>query len=179
MINLMLGNLISLGASLLLAAGCCTRTKQRAYGFQCAESAVLCCAYLVFGAWAGLSTQVLSVVRNLMVIRDRFTVRWMLFFTALVIILGAAVNDQGLIGLLPVAATVQLTLCNHFCRTIVQIKLSFLANALQWMVFSFRIGDLVNGCTQIIIVLLCVVSLLQLTRREHSGLITAGAGKTC
>ncbi len=179
MTNLMLGNLISLGASLLLAASCCARSKQRAYGFQCAESAVLCCTYLTFGAWAGLSTQVLSVARNLMVIRDRFTVRWMLLFTALVIVLGAAVNNQGLIGLLPVAATVQLTLCNHFCRTIVQVKLSFLANALQWMIFSFRIGDLVNGCTQIVIVLLCAVSLLQLARRERSGLIAAGAGKAC
>lgn len=176
---LMLGNMISFGASLFLAAGCCAQTKRKAYGFQCAESAVLCCAYLVFGAWAGLSTQVLSVVRNLMVLRDRFTVRWMILFTVLVVILGLAVNDQGLVGLIPVAATVQLTLCNHFCRTILQVKVSFLVNALQWMVFSFRIGDLVNGCTQIVIVLLCVVSLLRLTRHNRTALASAKAGGNC
>ena len=137
------------------------------------------CSYLVFGAWAGLSTQVLSVARNLMVLRDRFSVRWMILFTALVVILGVSVNDQGLIGLLPVAATVQLTLCNHFCRTIAQVKVSFLVNAVQWMVFSFQIGDLVNGCTQIVIVFLCAVSLLRLTRENRAALAAAETGGNC
>ena len=163
---LLLGNCISLGASACLAASCCAKSKTNAYRLQAAESAVLCGSYLVFSAWAGLTTQLLSVVRNLLVVRGKFSARWMVLFTVLAVVLGAAVNDRGLIGLLPVVATVQLTLCNHFCRTIRQVKLSFLVNAFQWLAFSFCIGDYVNTVTQVIVMALCVVSLVRLERQK-------------
>ncbi len=174
--RLLLGNLISLGASVCLAASCCAPTKNRTYAFQCAESAVLCLSYLVFGAWAGLSTQVVSVARNLLVLRDRFSPRLMVLFTVLVVVLGLVVDDRGPVGLLPVAATVQLTLCNHFCVSMKQIKASFLVNALQWMAYSFVIGDFVNGCTQIVIVLLCAASLFRLIRAERTARLSPAAG---
>ena len=174
MTDLMLGNLISLGASVFLAASCCAKREKRAYLLQAAESGTLCCSYLVFAAWAGLSTQALSVARNLLVVRGRYNARWMVCFTVLAAVLGLAVNDRGLLGLLPVAATVQLTLCSHFCRGIRQVKVSFLVNAVQWLVFSFSIGDVVNGCTQILIILLCAVSLFRLGREEKAGVPAAG-----
>ena len=164
--TLILGNLISLGASVCLAASCCAGKKSTAYRLQAAESGVLCGSYLVFNAWAGLITQALSVLRNLLVVRGKFSARWMVLFTALAVVLGVAVNDRGLIGLLPVVATVQLTLCNHFCRTIRQVKVSFLVNAFQWLAFSFCIGDYVNTCTQVVVMALCVVSLVRLSRKE-------------
>lgn len=165
--TIILGNMISLGASVCLAASCCAKNKKSAYGLQAAESAVLCGSYLVFSAWAGLVTQVLSVLRNLLVMRGKFSVRWMVFFTALAVALGVTVNNRGLIGLLPVAATVQLTLCNHFCRTLKQVKISFLVNAIQWLTFSFCIGDYVNAATQVAVMALCAVSLARMTRRER------------
>ena len=171
--TLILGNLISLGASVCLAASCCAGSRRSAYRLQASESAVLCASYLVFSAWAGLVTQLLSVIRNLLVIRGKFTVKWMVFFTALAVVLGIAVNDRGLIGLLPVAATVQLTLCNHFCRTIRQVKASFLVNAVQWMAFSFCIGDYVNACTQVVVITLCAASLVRLGRREQKAAASA------
>ena len=171
--TLILGHLISLGASVCLAASCCAKNKKSAYRLQAAESAVLCGSYLVFSAWAGLVTQVLSVLRNLLVIRGKFSVKWMVFFTALAVVLGVAVNDRGLIGLLPVAATVQLTLCNHFCRTLKQVKISFLVNAFQWLTFSFCIGDYVNAATQVVVMALCVASLVRMTRRERKALASA------
>ena len=163
---LILGNCISLGASACLAASCCAKNKTSAYQLQAAESGVLCASYIVFGAWAGLTTQILSVMRNLLVVKGKFSARWMVLFTALAVVLGVAVNDRGLIGLLPVAATVQLTLCSHFCRTIRQVKVSFLVNAFQWLIFSFCIGDYVNTVTQVIVMALCVASLARLGQTE-------------
>lgn len=171
--TLILGNLISLAASVCLAASCCARNKTSAYRLQAAESGVLCGSYLVFNAWAGLVTQILSVIRNLLVVRGKFSVKWMILFTGLAVVLGTAVNDRGLIGLLPVAATVQLTLCNHFCRTIWQVKASFLVNAFQWLAFSFCIGDYVNTCTQVVVMTLCVVSMARLRREEKRALASA------
>ena len=170
---MILGNCISLGASICLAASCCAKSRESAYRLQAAESGVLCVSYLVFNAWAGLITQALSVIRNLLVVRGKYTARLMVVFTVLAVALGVAVNDRGLIGLLPVAATVQLTLCNHFCRTMVQVKLSFLVNAFQWLAFSFCIGDYVNTCTQVVVMTLCVVSLVRLNRKEKQPLASA------
>lgn len=168
MMNWMLGNLISLGASVFLAISCCARDHKRTYFFQAAESATLCVSSVFFAAWAGLSTQAVSVVRNALVMKGRFSTRWMMFFTVLVVVLGVAVNDRGMIGLLPVAATVQLTLCNHFCRTMPQIKGSFMVNAVLWVAYSLYIGDYVTGGTQVVMLCLTGVSIYRLARTARA-----------
>ena len=50
---MILGNCISLVASICLAASCCAKSKESAYRLQAAESGVLCVSYLVFNALAG------------------------------------------------------------------------------------------------------------------------------
>ncbi len=87
---MILGNCISLGASICLAASCCAKSRESAYRLQAAESGVLCVSYLVFNAWAGLITQVLSVIRNLLVVRGKYTARLMVVFTVLAVALGVA-----------------------------------------------------------------------------------------
>ena len=167
LMNLVVGNLISLAASVFLAMSFCASSREKAYYLQATESGLLCLSSVFFFSWAGLSTQVLSVFRNLLVAKGKLTGRLTALFTVLVVILGLAVNNRGLLGLLPVAATVQLTLCNYYLRGMKGTKAAFLINALLWIVYSFSIQDLASGASAAVVFCIGAVSLYRLCRRER------------
>lgn len=164
--EILAGNLISAFASIFLVLSCWVSDRKRAYLLQAGESGCLCLSSVFFRSWAGLSTVFLSTVRNLLTAYGKYTNRLMWIFTVLVVALGLAVNNRGLIGLLPIAATVQLTVCNYYLKEILPIKWSFFANTVMWGIYDFAILDIVSGITQVIACLVCLVSILRLLRNK-------------
>ena len=53
-------------------------------------------------------------IRNLLVANDRYTKPMMTVFLILTIVAGVLANTRGLVGLLPVFATVEYTICCHY-----------------------------------------------------------------
>ena len=164
--SILIGNLISAAASVFLGLSCCVNDRRRAYFYQVLESALLVVSSVFFLAWVRLITQALAVERNLLVMKNRFTGRMTVLFSILAVGIGLAVNTEGLLGLMPIAATVQLTLCNYYCTSIRATKLGFLANVVLWGVYSFWILDFASGAAQVVIGVISLVSLRKLARRE-------------
>ena len=92
----------------------------------------------------------------------------MVICTVLTVGIGVAVNNRGLIGLIPVAATVQLTLCNYFVKSLRGVKWSFLVNVILWTIYSYCILDIAYGTASAVIAVLTVISLIRLIRKEHA-----------
>ena len=166
--RILIGNLISACASGCLAASCVVNDKRRAYFFQMMESLLLTISACFFGVWSSMSTQLVSTVRNGLVMKEKFTTRLMIVCTVLTTVIGVAVNNRGLIGLIPVAATVQLTLCNYFVRSLRGVKISFLINVILWTIYSYCILDIAYGTASAVIAVLTVISLIRLVRKEKA-----------
>ena len=164
--NILIGNLISAAASVFLAISCVVNDKRKAYFCQLMESALLVVSSVFFLAWVRLITQALAVGRNYLVMNDRFTVRLMWAFTIVGTVIGLAVNTEGLLGLMPILATVQLTLCNYYCRSLKATKWGFLANVLIWGAYSFLILDFAYGAANAAIAAAGTVSLWKLYQNE-------------
>ena len=77
---------------------------------MCSSGGCLC----LFGALAGMTTLVFSAIRDLLVANDRYTKPMMTVFLILTIVAGVLANTRGLVGLLPVFATVEYTICCHY-----------------------------------------------------------------
>lgn len=165
--RILTGNLISMLASVFLVLSCWVNTKRSAYLFQILEAVTLCISAVFFRAWTQLSTLTLSAIRNYLVMTERYNQRHMWIFSALVVIFGASVNNLGLLGLLPVAATVILAMCNYYLKDIVAIKWSFFLNCALWGIFSFSISDIVSGVTQVVSCTVCLVSIMRLNRSKQ------------
>ena len=160
MINrIILGNIISLGAAACLTFSCIVKDQKRAYGWQMGESIFLSLSSICFASWAGLSTLLLSILRNWLAMHERFTERLMIVFSVITVVLGLLLNSKGWVGLLPVAATLELTCCNYKAKTLRQTRIGFLINILMWMVYSYMILDIVSGVTQTISAIACIVAL--------------------
>ena len=92
----------------------CVKRKRTIFLCQFLECALLAVASVFFGALAGMTTLVFSAIRDLLVANDRYTKPMMTVFLILTIVAGVLANTRGLVGLLPVFATVEYTICCHY-----------------------------------------------------------------
>ena len=159
-------------ASIALTAGCLMKDPKKVYGMQVTENVILIVSSACFGSWSGISTLLVSTVRNILLVKGMFDKRMMYLFMILVTGCGLAVNNKGLIGLLPVLATVILTVCNYYAREIMAIKWSLFINIVLWAIYFFAILDVVSGITQVVIAVVTIASIFQLRlerrRSRHS-----------
>lgn len=166
--RILLGNLISFLASLALTAGCLMKDPKKVYVMQVTENLILVASSVCFGSWSGISTLLVSTVRNILLVKGHFEKRMMYLFIVLVTVCGLAVNNKGVIGLLPVLATVILTVCNYYAREIVAIKWSLFVNLVLWAAYFFMIFDVISGITQVVIAVVTLGSIWQI-RLEAKG----------
>ncbi len=145
--NLIIGNSISFVAALFMAASCCVNDRHRVFLLQAVECALLCVASIFFGSWSGITTLALSATRNYLVSKDKFNQNLMVLFLVLVVVFGVWANNRGLIGLIPVVATVEYTICCHYVKEIKAVKCSIFVNTFLWVFYSFAIMDFSTGFT--------------------------------
>lgn len=163
---LLIGNGISALASVFLAMSCVTNDRRRAYLYQTLESLLLVVSSVFFGAWVRLISQAFGAARNYLVMVEKFTVPLMILFTILSTALGLWMNTEGWIGMIVIVATIQLTLCNYYCKSVRATKIGFLVNVLLWGVYSYLIYDIAYGIANTVIFLAGVVSLIQYERKQ-------------
>ena len=83
----------------------------------------------------------IAASRNAMVYYDRLTRNWTIFFLIVTVVLGVYVNNLGWVGLLPVFAIIEITLCNYFLKEIKSIKTGFIVNSVIYIVYFLAILD--------------------------------------
>lgn len=151
---LIIGNGISFVAAIFMVASCVVKRKRTIFLCQFLECALLAVASVFFGSLAGMATLVLSAIRNLLVANDRYTKPMMTVFLILTIVAGVLANTRGLVGLLPVFATVEYTICCHYIVGEKATKCSIFVNVLLWVIYSFLICDLSTAVSDTIVLLL-------------------------
>lgn len=114
----------------------------------------------------GIIYLILSLIRNILVYTKHFREWHAYLFSVLVVAVGLMVNNRGFLGLLPLIATVELTLANYYARRVVFIKASLWINTVIWMIYSYLIFDFAAGIMQTVISVLGLISLLQCIRNN-------------
>ena len=164
--RILTGNAISLIAAGFLFAGCCTKDRDRTFLYQIFEALLLCLANVFFGSWAGISTLLLSALRNFLVMKHRYTQKLMWVFVALVIGIGLAINNRGFVGLLAIAATVELSIANYYAVRLITIKIFLLINTIMWLLYDLCILDISSTAAQVITCIGIIITLVQLHKQE-------------
>ena len=110
----------------------------------------------------------IAATRNMIVYKDKLTFNWTVFFIVLSVVLGLLVNTMGFIGLLPIIAIVQITICNYLLKKIKWIKLSFIVNEFFYIVYFLAILDFSSSIIEIITAVIGLASFLKLIMDEKS-----------
>lgn len=162
--QILLGNAISLVAAAFVAASCCVHDTRKVYLLQIGANLALALSSVVLGAWSGLVTLLLSSLRMLLILYNKYNRRQMIVFCVLTVAVGLWVNTRGLIGLLPIVATVQLTVQSYLAHDLYSVKLSITLNLLFGAIYCALILDFVSGVCDLINFILGVVALCRMRR---------------
>lgn len=161
-LNIVIGNVISLIAGIFIIISMWVNDEKQAYKHQFLNAFILMISSVFFLSWTGVVTMAIAASRNLMVYKDKLTFRWTVFFIVISIVLGVLVNTMGFVGLLPIIAIVQITLCNYYLKTIKKIKIGFIVNSAIYIVYFLAIWDFASAAIESFTALVGVVALVRL-----------------
>nr|WP_295000187.1 YgjV family protein [uncultured Methanobrevibacter sp.] len=161
-LNIIIGNIISLIAGVFIILSMWVNDEKKAYFYQFLNAFILMISSVFFFSWTGVTTMAIAATRNLMVYNDRLTLRWTVFFIVISVVIGLLVNTMGFVGLLPIIAIIQITLCNYYLKTIKSIKTSFIVNSAIYIVYFLAILDFSSAAIESLTALIGVVALIKL-----------------
>ncbi len=155
---LIIGNILSLFAAVFTVLSSISCGRKKIYGYQACQCAVMIAASVFFGSISGVVTFAFCVLRNILLMNDRFSKTVCAVFIALLSITGILSNNLGFIGLIPVAATVLYTFLCLILREDIAIKLNIILNLALWTVYDFIIFDIVSATVDAISVIVTIIS---------------------
>lgn len=164
--NIIIGNAISLIAGIFILLSMWVNDEKEAYKHQFLNAFILMISSVFFLSWTGVVTMAIAASRNAFVYKDKFTFNWAIFFVIVSVVVGFAVNTMGIVGILPIIALVQLTLCNYYLKTIEPIKISFIVNSAIYVVYFLAIWDFSSAAIEGITVTVGLISLFKLMYSE-------------
>ncbi len=167
-INIIIGNVISLIAGIFIILSMWVNDEKQAYKYQFWNAFILIISSVFFYSWTGVTTMAIAASRNAMVYYDRLTNYWTVFFIVISVVLGLLVNTMGFVGILPIIAIVQITLCNYFLKSIKTIKTSFIVNSLIYVVYFLAIYDFSSATIESVTALIGLISLAKLLNSEKN-----------
>ncbi|MCF2555549.1 YgjV family protein [Faecalicatena contorta] len=162
--RILLGNMISFAAAIMLFLGCYTTDARKIYVYQIAENAILCLSSVVFGSWTGLITLLLAIFRNILIMRNKYSRVWMLGISIVITVGGMIANTKGVVGWLPILATLIWTIGNYYYSDVIHVKIFLLINTIIWCMYFFIIWDFSSGIAQLVTGIICIQSLYRVSR---------------
>ena len=120
---------------------------------------------ILLQGYSGLVVDAADAIRNTLNYRDQLTPRRQFLLVIATITLIPFVNNLGIIGLLPLLATVFFT-CTARTRDPYKFKLINALNFLPWVVYDFTIQAYVSMAGDILSIVLCVIAAIRINRRE-------------
>ncbi len=166
--NIIIGNIISFIAALFMMLSCIVNDRNRVFMLQFFNSFLLAVASWFFASYAGIAALLISSVRNYIVSKDKFTKNVMIIFLVMSVILGAAVNNRGFIGLIPIIATVQYTLCSYYVKGVKETRYSIWANLFMWIIYSFSILDFSTALSDLTTLIINTLSIIKHRGRKEA-----------
>ena len=166
--NIVIGNAISLIAGIFIILSMWVNDEKKAYKYQFLNAFILIISSVFFLSWTGVVTMAIAASRNAMVYYDTLTFNWTVFFIMISIVLGLLVNTMGLVGILPIIAIVQISLCNYYLKTIKPIKTSFIVNSAIYVIYFIAILDISSAAIESITAMIGVISLVRLIKSERA-----------
>ena len=169
-LNIIIGNLVSLVAGIFLIVSLCVNNDKKAYKFQFLNTFILVIASFFFNSWVGVVIMAIASMRLFMVYTDRFTLRWAVFFLILSVTVGFLVNTLGWVGLIPIVAVTQITICNYAYKDIRWIKLSLIVNEAFYIFYFYLVFDFVSTFVQVITVAIGCISYIRLVHQRKAAI---------
>ena len=137
-------NIISSIGAVFLCLATLEKDVKKIYLFQAFECLALFLSQAILGQIAGALSMLFGIARNLLIVKNKYSMPYALTFFALTALFGIKFNTGGTVGLIPVIAALIYILTSKIARNVVFVKFALLLNLVLWVIYSFLIKDYVT-----------------------------------
>ena len=135
----LIANIIDFLASMLMVASGSIKKKAKILAVQIVQLLMQSVSMLLLGGITGAVNNVLSCLRNYLCYKDKLNIFWKAALIAVSIGLTLLLNDQGLLGLIPVVVcTVYILLMD--IKDPIAFKLLVTLTFVPWVFYHFYLG---------------------------------------
>ena len=137
--SLILGNLFSLAASLCTGMSVIKKSKTDFMYWQVGNTLFAILTNLALFSFTGMTTNSVSLVRNIFAYKNKLTVRLTFVLLVISIGLGLWLNNRGIIGLLPVFSSACYTICVYITKNEQQLRYALIGDLTLWSIYYLYI----------------------------------------
>ena len=158
---IIIGEIFSLLAALTLAYSTFSKKKSKMIWWQAINAIFYGLSNLFLGCYSAAVINILALSRNALVVKNKLDKKFTIIICILIIIVGVYFNNRAWLGLLPIIASVQYTLCVFILKSAQHMRIALIINLLQWMIFDFLIKAYPMFALDIIIIIVTLINFIR------------------
>lgn len=155
---LVIGNLCAGISVILLCVSVFRKKKEGILIVQSFDCTFCILADILVGSYSGAVISFLALVRNIVNVKGKMTVRLGLVFCTIASIVSLLVNTKGIIGTLPILATIEFTVGTAYYSDAQKIRFLMIPNIILWMIHDICIGLYTSAIGDLITLIATIVA---------------------
>ena len=161
MVNIIIGNIIALIASILMVYSGMLKQKKKILHFQAVQRGLSVISNIVWGGITGAIINALSLIRNILCYKDKLGLKEKIVITILATILTLKFNNLGYIGLLPLISTVSYVWLMNI-KDVKKFKWLIVFTMLMWFIYDVVIKSYTSAIFDFMNIVANIVTLFQI-----------------
>ena len=159
--NLIVANILSLISNGINGISSFFKTKKSILLIQTLECTIGGISQLLCKSFSAAIQLFICAIRNFITVNKntKKIVYWL--FSLAFLVLGHIFNNRGLIGLLPIFATIQFTLWNGYFKTAQQVRYGMVINFIPWIIHDFVVKMYVSAIIMTILMFVTIVNIIR------------------
>lgn len=165
MLQIVIGNVIALIASILMVLAGLQKEKKKILFTQIIQIFFTIISNLVLGGYTGVIVNALSCARDVLCYKDRMGRKEKIIIIILSIILSCMFNNLGWIGFLPVISTI-IYIIFIDTKNVVHFKLLIIFSLLMWLVYDLYINAYISGLFDFLCIITNIIAIYQIKYKK-------------
>ena len=167
MIQIIIGNIVALIASLLMVYSGVIKQKKKILYVQAVQIGLSVISNIILGGIVGAIINALSCVRNILCYKDKLGIKEKIIITILALTLSISFNNIGIIGILPLISTiVYLWLMN--IENVTKFKILIIFTMLLWFIYDIYIKSYSSAVFDFMNIIANIYSIFKIRKKKLS-----------
>ena len=161
MTDLILGNVFSLLSAICIAVSVVKKNKSDLIWWQMIDIVFCLISNVFLAAYSALITNTISLIRNGLSYYNKLNVRRTILLTGLCIIVGLAVNNRGIFGILGITASASYTVFMYTSKNEQQMRYALILNLCLWFLHDLHIRAYPSVVMEILLISWTAIQILK------------------
>ena len=166
MINIIIGNIIALVASVLMVYSGLIMKKKKIIYIQTLQLGLLTVSTAVLGGITGTIMNIVDCIRNILCYKDKLVVKAKVILIIISTVLTVKFNNLGIVGMLPLISTISYILLID-SKEIIKLKILFIVTSILWCIYGVVIKSYSLVIFNILNIITNSISIFQLCNSKN------------